>query len=48
MLSHDLKNPLTAAIGSIDLVREKRLGQINREQAGYLLRQLKAVMKWWP
>jgi two-component system, sensor histidine kinase and response regulator len=36
MLSHDLKNPLTAAIGSIDLVREKRLGQINREQAGYL------------
>jgi signal transduction histidine kinase len=37
MLSHDLKNPLTAAIGSIDLVREKRLGSINREQASYLL-----------
>jgi two-component system, sensor histidine kinase and response regulator len=37
MLSHDLKNPLTAAIGSIDLVREKRLGLINREQASYLL-----------
>lgn len=36
MLSHDLKNPLTAAIGSIDLVREKRLGPLNREQAGYL------------
>lgn len=36
MLSHDLKNPLTAAIGSIDLVREKRLGPINREQVGYL------------
>ncbi len=37
MLSHDLKNPITAAIGSIDLVREKRLGSINREQASYLL-----------
>jgi len=37
MLSHDLKNPLTAAIGSIDLVREKRLGPLNREQASYLL-----------
>lgn len=37
MLSHDLKNPLTAAIGSIDLVREKKLGPINREQAGYLI-----------
>jgi two-component system, sensor histidine kinase and response regulator len=36
MLSHDLKNPLTAAIGSIDLVREKKLGTINREQTGYL------------
>lgn len=37
MLSHDLKNPLTAAIGSIDLVREKRLGTLNREQASYLM-----------
>ncbi|MDK9717501.1 MAG: ATP-binding protein [Trichlorobacter sp.] len=37
MLSHDLKNPLTAAIGSIDLVREKRLGPLNREQGSYLL-----------
>lgn len=36
MLSHDLKNPLTAAIGSIDLVRDKRLGPVNREQVGYL------------
>lgn len=36
MLSHDLKNPVTAAIGAIDLVREKRLGPLNREQAGYL------------
>ena len=35
--AHDLKNPLTAAIGSIDLVREKRLGPLNREQASYLL-----------
>ena len=37
MLSHDLKNPITAAIGSIDLVREKRLGPINQEQATYLM-----------
>lgn len=37
MLSHDLKNPITAAIGSIDLVREKRLGPLNREQASYLM-----------
>lgn len=36
MLSHDLKNPITAAIGAIDLVREKRLGSLNREQASYL------------
>ena len=36
MLSHDLTNPLTAAIGSIDLVREKRLGAINKEQVSYL------------
>lgn len=36
MLSHDLKNPLTAAIGSIDLVRDKRLGPVNREQISYL------------
>ncbi len=36
MLSHDLKNPLTAAIGSIDLVREKRLGPLNPEQQDYL------------
>lgn len=37
MLSHDLKNPITAAIGSVDLVREGRLGPINREQAEYLM-----------
>lgn len=37
MLSHGLKNPITAAIGSIDLVREKRLGSINHEQATYLM-----------
>lgn len=37
MLSHDLKNPITAAIGSIDLVREKRLGPLNKEQAAYLM-----------
>lgn len=36
MLSHDLKTPLTAVVGSIDLVREGRLGQINVEQREYL------------
>lgn len=36
MLSHDLKSPLTAIVGSIDLVREGRLGKINREQKEYL------------
>jgi len=36
MLSHDMKNPLTAVIGSIDIIREGRLGAVNEEQAEYL------------
>jgi two-component system, sensor histidine kinase and response regulator len=36
MLSHDMKNPLTAVIGSIDIIREGRLGAINEEQKEYL------------
>ncbi|BDV44930.1 hybrid sensor histidine kinase/response regulator [Geotalea uraniireducens] len=36
MLSHDLKTPITAVVGSIDLVREGRLGTINAEQKEYL------------
>jgi signal transduction histidine kinase len=36
MLSHDMKNPLTAVIGSIDIIREGCLGQINDEQEEYL------------
>jgi signal transduction histidine kinase len=36
MLSHDLKNPITAALGSIDIMREGRLGPINAEQEDYL------------
>lgn len=36
MLSHDLKNPITAAIGSIDIMREGRLGPVNAEQVDYL------------
>jgi signal transduction histidine kinase len=36
MLSHDMKNPMTAAIGSIDLVREGRLGPVTSDQAEYL------------
>lgn len=36
MLSHDLKSPLTAIVGSIDLVREGRLGKISPEQKEYL------------
>ncbi len=36
MLSHDMKNPLTAVIGSIDIIREGCLGPINEEQKDYL------------
>ncbi len=36
MLSHDLKSPITAIVGSLDLVREGRLGLINDEQKDYL------------
>ncbi len=36
MLSHDLKSPITAIVGSLDLVREKRLGPINEDQREYL------------
>jgi two-component system phosphate regulon sensor histidine kinase PhoR len=36
MLTHDLKSPLTAVVGAIDLVREERLGKINEEQKEYL------------
>jgi PAS domain S-box-containing protein len=36
MLTHDLKTPITAVVGSIDLVRDGHLGQINGEQCTYL------------
>lgn len=36
MLSHDMKNPLTAVIGSIDIMREGCLGAVNEEQKDYL------------
>jgi len=36
MLSHDMKNPLTAVIGSIDIIREGCLGPVNEEQKEYL------------
>lgn len=36
MLSHDLKTPITAVVGSIDLVREGRLGPVNDEQQEFL------------
>ncbi len=36
MLTHDLKTPLTAVVGSVDLVREERLGPVNEEQKEYL------------
>lgn len=36
MLSHDMKNPLTAVIGSIDIIREECLGAVNEEQKDYL------------
>jgi signal transduction histidine kinase len=36
MLSHDLKTPITAIVGSLDLVRDGRLGTVNEEQREYL------------
>lgn len=36
MLSHDMKNPMAAVIGSIDIMREGRLGPVNDEQTDYL------------
>jgi PAS domain S-box-containing protein len=36
MLTHDLKTPLTAVVGSVDLVKEGRLGPVNEEQKEYL------------
>jgi PAS domain S-box-containing protein len=36
MLSHDLKSPITSIVGSLDLVREGRLGPVNDEQQEYL------------
>jgi PAS domain S-box-containing protein len=36
MLSHDLKNPITAIVGSLDLVREGRLGPINKDQREFI------------
>jgi len=36
MLSHDMKNPLTAVVGSIDIIREECLGPVNEEQRDYL------------
>lgn len=36
MLSHDMKNPITAVIGSIDIMREGRLGAVTADQADYL------------
>jgi len=36
MLSHDLKTPITAIVGSLDLVRDGRLGPVNTDQLEYL------------
>lgn len=36
MLSHDLKNPITAIVGSLDLVRDGRLGPINKDQREFI------------
>lgn len=36
MLTHDLKSPITAIVGSIDLVREGRLGPVLPDQQEYL------------
>lgn len=36
MLSHDLKSPITSIVGSLDLVREGRLGPVNNDQQEFL------------
>ncbi len=36
MLSHDLKSPITAIVGSLDLVHDGLLGKVNTEQKEYL------------
>lgn len=36
ILFHDMKNPMTAAVGSMDIIREGRLGPVNEEQVEYL------------
>ncbi len=36
MLSHDMKNPLTAVIGSIDIIKEGRLGPVTESQSEFL------------
>jgi PAS domain S-box-containing protein len=36
MLSHDLKSPITAIVGSLDLVREGRIGPVNADQKEFL------------
>lgn len=36
MLSHDLKNPITSIVGSLDLVREGRLGPVNNDQREFI------------
>jgi PAS domain S-box-containing protein len=36
MLSHDLKTPITAIVGSLDLVRDGHLGPVNGDQREYL------------
>jgi len=36
MLSHDLKSPITAIVGSLDLVHDGLLGKVNAEQKEYL------------
>ncbi|GAM08483.1 alginate biosynthesis sensor protein KinB [Geobacter sp. OR-1] len=36
MLSHDLKSPITSIVGSLDLVREGRLGPVTKDQQEFL------------
>ncbi|HEY5975064.1 MAG TPA: response regulator [Geobacteraceae bacterium] len=36
MLTHDLKSPITAIVGSLDLVREGRLGPVNADQREFI------------
>ena len=46
MLSHDLKTPITAIVGSLDLVREGRLGPSTRNSGHFWKPHWRAARRW--